>query len=35
MKVLIYVAWAVRAWAIPEKQVAVLRRRFPRNHVYP
>ncbi len=29
MKVVIYVAWAVRAWAIPEKQVAVLRRRFP------
>src|SRR5215831_1442702 len=29
MKVLVYVAWAVRAWAIPEKQVEVLRRRFP------
>src|SRR5215831_2163412 len=29
MKVLVYIAWAVKAWAIPEKQVAVLRRRFP------
>jgi phosphoglycerate dehydrogenase-like enzyme len=29
MKALVYVAWAVKAWAIPEKQVEVLRRRFP------
>jgi len=29
MKVLIYIAWGVRAWRIPDEQVAVLRRRFP------
>jgi phosphoglycerate dehydrogenase-like enzyme len=29
MNILVYIAWAVRAWAIPEKQVDVLRRRFP------
>jgi len=29
MKVLVYIAWGVKAWKIPEHQVAVLRQRFP------
>src|SRR5438132_1436663 len=30
MKILVYVAWGVKAWCIPEHQVTVLRQRFPR-----
>jgi phosphoglycerate dehydrogenase-like enzyme len=29
MKVLVYISWAVRAWRIPNEQVARLRERFP------
>jgi len=30
MKILIYISWPVRAWSIPDEQVAALRARFPR-----